>query len=85
MSSRAVRTESPSKRGRPNDVDAPFPALLERYRQYIKQLDLDEGRQRELLEAIWLIVNALVEHSFNATGAPTTASPPKVSSARCKK
>jgi hypothetical protein len=56
------------------DFDRSFPAHLEKYRPYIQHLGHCEARQRELLEAMWLIMNTLVEHSADLTNRP---SPPE--------
>lgn len=48
-----------------NNNDAPrFPSLVfdpEKYRQYVRDFDLSEAEQEELLQAIWAIMVAFVD------------------------
>lgn len=74
MSGRDIQTKPPpaldDARLAIEGLDTPFPAHLQKYRHYIHHLNLSEESQRELLEALWLIMNEFVEHSFNSPRPP---------------
>lgn len=78
MSARDIQSELPPAQGDTGlgveELDATFPAHLEKYRQYIQHLDISEAQQRELLEALWLLMNEFVEHSFSSPHSPVHTS-----------